>query len=232
MFARCYEHWPWREEVQDKSTHPSILVYVFRAWNAFYLSYDFTSAIHNAIKWTDERHLTAALTRVLAASMYGCRYSYKKKKYAIDYVFHTNLYDDAFPIKNGSIQRLKAEMIDWEDRKRKFFKKNWALTNVERHTWKPSALDFSRFFFSEAEKEVIVKAWYTDWDNRYGFYLENGWMYFYRSHVIICRFKFIYSNNKLYSIEKVEDCDDGHDSRELLDWINENHYSFSCLNDC
>ena len=36
----------------------------------------------------------------------------------------------------------------------------------------------------------IVRAFYTDWDNRFGFYLDDGWVYVYRSFILLARFKF------------------------------------------
>ena len=36
----------------------------------------------------------------------------------------------------------------------------------------------------------IVRAFYTDWDNRFGFYLDDGWVYVYRSFILLTRFKF------------------------------------------
>ena len=44
----------------------------------------------------------------------------------------------------------------------------------------------------------IVRAFYTDWDNRFGFYLDDGWVYVYRSFILLARF-----NLKSYMMEHV-----------------------------
>ena len=136
-----------------------------------------------------------------------------------------DLYHHAFNRKDDSVQRLSWMMIDNDKRERKFFKKNCALTNVEWHQWKPSDVNMNQFVFNEEQKNRIVRAWYTDWDNRYGFYLDDGWMYFYRSHVLICRFQFNEFEKGHYRIAHLQDGDEAHDSKELVGWLNENMYS-------
>lgn len=41
-------------------------------------------------------------------------------------------------------------------------------------------------FFEVADKEMYFD---PNWDNRYGFYWENGWFYVYRSGVLLLRFQ-------------------------------------------
>lgn len=71
----------------------------------------------------------------------------------------------------------------------RFYPKNMALTNVERHHWKDTANLYEYIFFSESQKQSILMCSPTGWDNRYGLYLDDGWMYVYRSGCLIGRFQ-------------------------------------------
>ena len=222
MFENLSKSWQWREENKVDELSSGLLTSIFRAWNAFYLGYDFTSTLHNAVKWPGDIHLIAAIAGAFASAMYGCEFSYMKEKYANDEMTRGDLYYHVLNRKDGCVQRLGQMMIDYDKRERKFFKKNCALTNVERHQWMPSDVNLDQFVFDEEQKNRIVRAWYTDWDNRYGFYLDDGWMYFYRSQVLICRFQFEEYEDGKYRIEHLEDTGEFHDSKELLGWLNEN----------
>lgn len=225
MFETLSKSWHWREDNKEAAYSSGLLTSIFRAWNAFYLGFDFTSTIHNAVKWSGDIHLIAAIAGAFASAMYGCEYSYIKEKYANGEMTRGDLYDHAFSKKDECVQRLCWMMLDYDKRERKFFKKNCALTNVERHHWKPSNINMNQFVFNEEQKNQIVRAWYTDWDNRYGFYLDDGWMYFYRSQVLICRFQFIEFEMGKYRITHLQDTGEFHDSKELVAWLNGNLYS-------
>ena len=54
VFNGCRKEWNWQEE-------NGILSYLLRAWDAFYRAFDFTSAIHNAMKMNGDRHLMGLL---------------------------------------------------------------------------------------------------------------------------------------------------------------------------
>lgn len=221
-FEELSKHWQWRkgeQKLPGADIGFGLLTYVFRAWNAFYLGYDYTSTIHNAVKWSDDTHLTAAIAGAFASAMYGCRFNYIKERYAVDGVIRGELYYHAFNRKE-EIQRLSEMMIEKEDSDRKFFKKNCALTNVKKHKWSPSYEDVHKYEFSEEEHYHLIRAWYTDWENRYGFYLDDGWIYFYRSQVLICRFQFHKKQDGKYIIIKLEDGDDKfHNSKEFVEWL-------------
>ena len=45
--------------------------------------------------------------------------------------------------------------------------------------------------FTAERAERILKAFYTGWDDRYGFYLDDGWIHVYRSFVLLARFRLI-----------------------------------------
>ena len=53
------------------------------AWRCFQYSWDFTSAIHEAMRCPDcfDRHLVGMLTGAIAEAMYGCTFRFLKNKY-------------------------------------------------------------------------------------------------------------------------------------------------------
>ena len=132
--------------------------------------------IHNAINQPGDRTLNCILAGALADAMYGSENYFVKEKYE----------------GGGFINR--PEYLDWSvcDKYRKmrtFFPKNNARTNVERHTWKNTPCPFSDQVISKELKYRILKAFYTGWEDRYGFYLDDGWIYVYRSFVLLARFQ-------------------------------------------
>ena len=54
---------------------------VIRAWNAFYYAFDYTSAIHNAMKLPGNRQVNTILTGAFAEAMYSCEMTFLKKKH-------------------------------------------------------------------------------------------------------------------------------------------------------
>lgn len=167
----------------------NLLTYVYRAWDSFYRSFDFTSAIHQALTWPGDKHLLSCITGAFAEAMYGCQYRFIKRKYAKEDV------EVSMPIllpasakAYGYPDYLFCSIKDKEKGKRGFYPKNEALTNVEQHTW--TTVPCARLIcFAGEEKDKILLASPTSWDNRYGLYLENGWIYCYRSGVILGRFQ-------------------------------------------
>lgn len=193
MFVDFSKHWkwkPWQESISEKDNY-SILTCVFRAWDSFYRGFDFTSSIHNAMKWEGNRHLIAMLTASFASAMYGCQYNLIKKKFAkngqISHLFELYCLGEHF----GYHHALCHEMMDENNGFRTFYPKNRALTNVERHFWQSVANPFDRLIFSESDYKNIMKCSPTGWDNRYGLYLDDGWFYVYRSGCLIGRFMLI-----------------------------------------
>ncbi len=68
-----------------------------------------------------------------------------------------------------------------------FFPKNCALTNVELHNWQPVLNIFENISFNDEEYKRVLLSARTHWDCRYSLYLDDGWIYVYRSHVLIGR---------------------------------------------
>lgn len=172
----------------------SLLIYVYRAWDCFYRGFDFTSSIHNAMRWSGDKHLLACLTGAFAEAMYGCTYCFIKRKYAKDSNdLRTDL--NIYPIVkrmgySDNLIRLIREKIA---RKRCFYAKNDAQTSVERHQWTDVCCPSIRF--SQEDKKRILLSAPTSWENRYGFYLDDGWIYSYRSGIILGRFKLQENDN-------------------------------------
>ncbi len=153
-----------------------VLGYLVRAWISFYDSFDFGSAIHNAVKKQGNLNLNCILAAALADAMYGCENYFVKKKFnGGRNIEHLNFVDN-------SLYHLSKI-------KRTFFPKNNARTNVEKHFWHNSPCPFSDKVITSELKRRITKAFYTSWENRYGFYLDNGWFYVYRSFILLSRFK-------------------------------------------
>jgi len=176
---------------------------IARAWDAFYRSYDFTSAIHSAVKSPINPRLTAAITGTLAEAMYGCEYGFLKKKY------QNNI--RSFEIKPPLHIENKYRDELYFIRKNtlvSFFPKNKAMTNVERHHWTNAKSKYKNMMMDNAYYQLLKKAFYTDWDNRYGFYLDDGWFYVYRSYVLICRFRVIKKSEDSFYIEQIQKGDE------------------------
>lgn len=153
-----------------------VLSYLVRAWMSFYDAYDFGSSIHNAVKKQGNLELNCILAAALADAMYGYENYFVKKQY-----------------KGGrnidKLDFLDKSFYEISSLKRSFFPKNNARTNVERHCWEDVTCPLSDKVISKELKRRIIKAFYTDWDNRFGFYLDDGWVYVYRSFILLVRFK-------------------------------------------
>ena len=63
-FEDLSKTWKWKTEKSEENI--GILTYIFRAWDSFYRAFDFTSTIHNAVKWPGDKHLTAAIAGAFA----------------------------------------------------------------------------------------------------------------------------------------------------------------------
>lgn len=168
-------------------------------------TYNFTSAIHSAVKSPVNPHLTAAIAGELAEAMYGCEQGFLKRKYT-DRNFFMIVLPDAIEKK----YEKELEFIR-NHRYVSFFQKNDARTNVERHVWTPIRNIFEGKVMSHCYFQSMMKAFYTDWENRYGFYLDNGWFYVYRSYYLICRFKVRKNEQGEYIIYSIQQSDENID---------------------
>lgn len=175
-FKMLKSSWPWKTEQADDG----LFTYLMRAWDCFEQGWDFTSCVINAAKSPyADRHLLCCLTGALAEAMYGCEFMFSKRSW-----------DDAtraiIPDEPAGIPEL-GDILNYQIKHRVFFPKNSALTNVEKHTWTPYNSRFNGKVVDKNFRDRILKAFYTGWDNRYGFYLDNGWIYTYRSDCLIGR---------------------------------------------
>lgn len=195
---------------ENHSWH-DLLEYITFAWRCFYYSWDFTSALHNAAKCPANRHLAMILTGAFAEAMYGCLYSMTKKKFGGNYEaiqYPTNV------VKQYGKILVKARAYDYDHRY--FFKKNDALSNVEKHCWQDIDNPYSDWEIDEDKKKKLFRAYFTDWDNRYGVYLDEGWLYVYRSRCILLRFKLAALQDNTYRIVDMQMSNDDHANVEDL----------------
>lgn len=197
----------------------NLLEYVTFAWRCFYYSWDFTSALHNAAKCPANRHLAMMLTGAFAEAMYGCFYSMTKVKFG---GYYEEIRYPGNVVKHYGEILDKARAYDYDHRH--FFKKNDALSNVEKHLWTEIDNPYSDRVIDEDTKEILFRAYFTDWDNRFGVYLDDGWLYVYRSRCILLRFKLAYHLDNTYRIGDLQMSDDDHahveDLGEVLYSIN------------
>lgn len=172
-----------------------ILGYLVRSWISFYDAFDFGSAIFNAVDQPGDIHLNFILTGALGDAMYGCNNHYVKKKY-------------------GKVRRLKRlpflndDIYEVNNSNRVFFPKNNAMTNVERHQWFEEECPFADKIIDNELRRKILLAFYTGWDDRYGFYLDDGWVYVYRSHILLARFILAECPDGTYRIQKYQKSDE------------------------
>lgn len=154
----------------------SILGVLIRAWGAFYSSYDFGSALHRAMELPGDRHLNGILVGALADAMYGSdRYMVKAK-------YGKGCSLAGFVHVSSRFQELCRTG-------RTFYAKNCAMTNVERHVWKDVANPYVDKIISRELRRRILKAFQPTFGDRYGFYLDDGYIYVYRSCRVLNRFK-------------------------------------------
>lgn len=151
------------------------LGYAYHAWQCFKKSWDFTSALHNAMRCSyGEKHLLAALTGAIAEAMYSCEYGFIKRKYSLnnDIRFEVSIPEDL-----GRSYRDEFALISsHKDLDRVFFPKNRALTNVERWLWFDLPNIFADRPLRAEEYQCIRLSHDTDWEARYGIYLMVGTM--------------------------------------------------------
>lgn len=165
----------------------SILGVLIRAWDAFYSAYDFGSALHRAMELPGDRHLNGILVGALADAMYGSDRYMVKAKYGKGCSL-TGLVN--VPSRFQALYRAG----------RTFFAKNCAMTNVERHVWKDVANPYGDKLISRELRRRILKAFQPTFDDRYGFYLDDGYIYVYRSCRVLNRFRLVSVSDGTYRI--------------------------------
>jgi hypothetical protein len=207
-YARHHYHW-W----SDTNEH-RLECDVLRAWDAFYKSFDFGSALHNATKMAGDVRLNCLLTGAIADAMYGCGHYYKKLKYCPDHDTHCFLMMPK-PLAARFEGPLKAirQQREWV---KMFFPKNDAMTNVERHYFTPIENPLADKCISKELRRRILKAFQTGWECRFGFYLDNGWIYVYRSHYLLGRFQLKQVSESEYRIVNLQQSDEKHYMIEAL----------------
>ena len=214
QFKACRHEWNWQ-------TQPGLAInYVMRAWNAFYHGFDFGSCIHNAARMeVGDRRLNCALTGAFAEAMYGCSCYYVKSKYSPDPdsmgmgtpIEIPDYISKAFASSLTAIKR----QIRWQ----KIFmaKNDLERTNIERHNYIPAKSKFEGKIIDSELRRRILKSFFTRWGDRFGFYLDNGWIYCYRSGIITCRFRLKEANEYSYRIYNVQYCDKEFDTDRSLE---------------
>lgn len=179
--------WPFDTILDWDKSSDGPLGAIARAWDAFYRAFDFTSTIHSAVELPVNPRLTACIAGALAEAMYGCEIGFLKKKYSKGTSFQIQLPEEI----QKRYQHELAFINKHERELRIFFPKNSARTNVERHIWTPVENIYADKKISYELRCRILKAFYTSFDDRYGFYLDDGWVYVYRSFHVLCRFKLV-----------------------------------------
>lgn len=181
---------------KKENGHIDCLSYLAWAKECLDKSWDFTSAIHEASYMEGDKHFLFSLVGALAGAMYGCHYRLLKKEYT-----DSPFLEIPIPEVLSEDVRIIRE-YEWEHRK--FFPKNNAMTNSERINWKPVTSQYCRRHMSRQFAFALKRAFYPDSDKPYGFYLENGWVYVYRSGEQIARFILTESFCDTYMIFRVE----------------------------
>lgn len=183
VFKTVRHNWDWKEQ-------STTLCLLMRAWDCFYNSHDFGSAIHNAVRYPNSfTRQIASLVGLIAEAMYGCEYYFIKKKFAhnehtrIDLEIPKTIYE----AYSGELKSIRKDYME----NRIFFRKNDALTNVERHSFTPYNSKYDSLLLSPESYRKVLYAFYTGWEDRFGFYLDNGWVYCYRSGYLLGRFRFV-----------------------------------------
>lgn len=199
VFKGCRHDWDWRNQ-------ESQIPYILRAWDAFYNAFDYGSALHNAMRMKGNKRLLGTLTGAIAEAMYGCRNYFIKKKYT-DENHYIN--DICIPVKiseryHRTLSKIKRQK-EWV---RVFWAKNDARTNIEYHHFTHITNPFKEKVISPELHRRIIKSFEPGWEDRYSFYLDNGWVYTCRSFVLLGRFRFRKLEDGTYRIFDVQNSDE------------------------
>lgn len=208
-FKHFRHHLNWKEE-------EGVLCYLLRAWDAFYNAFDYGSALHNAMRMKGNKRFLGALTGAVAEAMYGCRFYFVKRKYlkeensphAISITLPTSI-SDRFSSTLSAIYKQK----EWV---RVFRPKNDSCTNVEYHCYTSLHNPFKDMVISSEIRRRIIKSFKPGWEDRYSFYLDNGWIYVCRSGYVLCRFRLQKESDEAYRISFFQTSDEMNDAVNAL----------------
>lgn len=218
VFKGIRHDWQWKE-------NQSVLDLLMRAWICFYNSFDFGSAIHNAVRYpnSNTRQL-ASLTGLIAEAMYGCRSYFVKEKFKPEHT-ETDLWlPKSIEERYKEVLEYGRQQLQWNN---VFWPKNNSRTNIERQNYTPVN---SRYDGLEVSKEIhrrILRSFEPGWESRYSFYLDDGWVYLCRSFHIIGRFQMIPSSCG-FKISHIQQSNEGHpfdDSFECAFSVVNNHWA-------
>ncbi len=171
---------------------------VIRAWNAFYYAFDSTSAIHNSMKLPGDRHVNAIFTGAFAEAMYGCEMTLLKKKYRPEGNWYNHIEIPANVTEKYS--DILNAIRQYKEKVRVFYPKNRALTNVELHKWSTIENPFKDMLIDAELRRRILKAYDPGWEARFGFYLDDSWIYVYRRGFLLHRFQLQQNRCGLWNI--------------------------------
>lgn len=165
-----------------------VLSKLVRVWKAFCNAYDYGSTIHKAAGLPESKTFNCIIAGALADAMYGCDYYFVKQKYS------------------GGHNELTS-YIDIDDvifrvykKNRTFFPKNNAMTNIEKHNWVDVPCSLKDKVITKELQRRILKAFHTTHDHKFGLYLDDGWIYVYRSFHLLNRFKLTKQEDETYRI--------------------------------
>ena len=80
----------------------------------------------------------------------------------------------------------------------------WALLHKLRISHYDSS--FENRQFSPEDYRRHIRSSHTGWEYRYGIYLDDGWVYVYRSAVLLARFRYV-QEGRFYIIKNVQKSD-------------------------
>lgn len=166
-----------------------LLADVTRAWKCFESSFDFTSAIHNAVKSKINPHLTAVLTGMFAEAMYGCRYVLLKSRYTGLIGYHHEI---QIPENIGrhiyGFDLFTKSMLEYNKTLKIAHRKNNSETDVEIHKWVDTINAYEEIHLTDEQMDRIFYGFSTDAENPYGFFQEEGRFYLYGNGRVYARF--------------------------------------------
>ena len=194
--------------------------YLNYAWRCFRYSWDFTSAIHEAMRCCPDsfdRHLLGMLTGAIAEAMYGSSHCLLKEKYAVNGAVSIKI-----NIPRSLLDDFQSEFMrlrEYESKERVFFPKNASRTNVERQTWIPwHAERLPADLHSEYHRRLL-KSYEPGWDYRYSVYLDDGWFYLCRSFFLIARFRMVETTDGRWKITDTQRCRSESDAQIAMDEV-------------
>lgn len=182
---------PFKDMIGDWKDKDSILGTLMRAWEAFRSSFDFGSALHNAMLLPGDCHVNAIFVGALADAMYGCDRYFVKNKYGEGCALNSYKY-------------VSEEIMQLHRRQRTFFPKNCAATNIEKHQWHEAFNPYKDKVVTPELRRRILKAFQPCFDYRFGFYLDDGFVYVYRSGWVLQRFNLVNQGDGTYRITNLQ----------------------------